>query len=296
MLNRQLIVTGDDYGMCASVNDAIEACLAAGTMRATCVMTNMPEYAGAALLKRHYPDCSIGIHWNLTQGEPVLSPAKIPTLVERNGHFGRKLRHRWLTGGVRLGEVRAELQAQFERFCDLGAKPEFWNTHQDVHLSPGLFQAFVRFGNELGIRVMRSHRRFTIPFGTSELHYHFSHPSYWAKGQVLASWARQAARQGAVMPDGRLYMPGYSAGVTSLQEVLTRIDWSRVYQAIELAIHPATRVEPDLFGKLKESRVREYEIFAQPQLKDSFQQCGVRAVGFEALAPQENFARQGVAA
>jgi predicted glycoside hydrolase/deacetylase ChbG (UPF0249 family) len=41
-LTRRVIVTADDYGMCDSVNQAIEACLHAGTVRATCVMINMP--------------------------------------------------------------------------------------------------------------------------------------------------------------------------------------------------------------------------------------------------------------
>jgi hypothetical protein len=99
-----------------------------------------------------------------------------------------------------------------------------------------------------------------------------------------------------LMPDGRLYMAGYVLSVASLREVLTRIDWSRVQTAIELAIHPATRVEPDLFGKLTEARVREYKIFAQPQLKQTFQQCGVRAVGFEALHHREHMGRPVAAA
>jgi predicted glycoside hydrolase/deacetylase ChbG (UPF0249 family) len=296
MSNRQLIVTADDYGMCESVNDAIEACLAAGIMRATCVMTNMPRFAGAALLKRNYPGCSVGIHWNLTQDKPILPPARIPSLVDGHGRFRPGLRRRWVTGGVRLNELRAELRAQFERFCELGAKPDFWNTHQDVHLSPGLFQIFVRLAGELGIGAMRSHRRFTIPLGTTESRYHLRHPSYWAKGHVIAKWARQAANRGMLMPDGRLYMPGYSLAPASLGEVLARVEWSRVQSAIELAIHPARRIEPELFGKLTESRIREYEIFAHPRLKQSLQQCGVRGVGFEALGRHENTARPGAAA
>jgi predicted glycoside hydrolase/deacetylase ChbG (UPF0249 family) len=287
MLNRRLILTGDDYGLCTSVNEGIEACVAAGTMRAFCVMANMPEYAGAALLKRRYPKCSIGIHWNVTQGKPVLGPSSVESLVDGSGQFRRSLRRHWLTGGVRLGELRAELQAQFERICNLGIRPDFWNTHQDVHLAPGLFQAFVRFGHELGIRRMRSHCRFTIPFGSTELGYHFRHPSYWAKGRVIAQWSRQAVAKGMVMPDGRLYIPGYMLTADSLRDVLNRVDWSRVRSAVELAIHPATRIEPALFGSLTESRVREYKLFAQAELKETFEQCGVRAVGFEALDHRE---------
>jgi chitin disaccharide deacetylase len=295
-VKKQIIVTGDDYGLCVSVNNAIEECLAAGTMRAACVMINMPEYAEAARLQRKFPEASIGIHWNLTQGRPILPPSKISSLVDGSGRFSGSLRRRWLTGKIDPIEVESELQAQLKRFRNVVGNPDFWNTHQDVHLSPGLFQTFVRCGVALGVRAMRCHRRFTIPSGMSQLHYHFVHPSYWAKGQVIAQWSRQAAGKGMLMPDGRLYMPGYKLDASSLQEVLTRIDWGRVPQAIELAIHPATRIEPDLFGKLTESRIREYEFFAQPQLERSLRECGVRPVGFEALVPKGNSARQGAAA
>ena len=42
-MSQRLIITADDYGLCEQVNQAIEECLSAGTVRATCVMANMPS-------------------------------------------------------------------------------------------------------------------------------------------------------------------------------------------------------------------------------------------------------------
>ena len=86
-MTRRLIITADDYGMCASVNDAIEECLGAGTVRATCAMVNMPLFNATAALRQKFPGCSVGIHWTLTQGRPILPPAQLPTLAGPDGEF-----------------------------------------------------------------------------------------------------------------------------------------------------------------------------------------------------------------
>lgn len=295
-MNKQLIITADDYGLCAPVNDAIEECLAAGVTRATCVMTNMPEYAQAAQLRKKFPDCSVGIHWNLTQGRPVLSPALVPSLVNPDGMFFRSLRQRWLAGKINLTDILAELRAQYMRFREVASNPDFWNTHQDSHIWPGLFHTFVDAGKELAIPAMRSHRRFTVPLGSSWLRYHMRHPVYWAKGEVIARWSDEAEAKQTAMPAGRIYTPGCSLDSSSFQEALNRIGWERVQRPLELAIHPATRVEAALFGSLTQSRIRDYELFRNPRLRDRLQQIGVRPVGFEALRQNRSFGRHGVAA
>jgi hypothetical protein len=284
---KQLIVTADDYGLAQPVNDAVEACFESGVVRATCVMTNMPVYAQAAALRRRFPQHSLGIHWNLTQGRPVLSPTLVPSLVGGDGTFLPSLRGRWLRGQARPAEIRAELTAQYERFCAVAGAPDFWNTHQNVHVYPGIFQLVVELGRRLGIKAMRSHRRFTVPADCSELAYNLAHPGFWVKGRVIARWSRDAARRGMLMPDGRLHMPGYATGAVPPLEILRRAEWPRVRSALEWVIHPANRVEARLFGALTQSRVREYQTFSDPRLKHVLQRIGVAPVGFDALSEGE---------
>jgi predicted glycoside hydrolase/deacetylase ChbG (UPF0249 family) len=282
-MTKQLIITGDDYGLCAPVNEAIEECLAAGTMGATCVMANMPESEAAATLRRKHPESSIGLHWNITQGRPLLGPAAVPSLVDGSGQFAGALRWRWLSGRVDRREVRAELTAQYERFRALAGAADFWNTHQNVHVSPGLFQFFVALGKDLKIPAMRSHERRTLPASGSAAGFHARHPGYWLKGQVIRRWSNEARAAGMRMPDGRLYLPGYQPGNYTLTVLLARLDWRSVGAAVELVIHPAKKLDAKLFGGLTDSRLREYEIFRNPKLAGSLKQVGVKLVGFDAL-------------
>ena len=280
---KQLIITGDDYGLCASVNEAIEECLAAGTMGATCVMTNMPACDQAATLRRKFPRSSIGLHWNISQGRPLLGAAAVPSLVDGTGQFAGTLRRRWLTARVNRDEVRAELIAQYERFRALAGPADFWNTHQNVHVYPGLFQFFVALGTELGITAMRSHERFTLPARGSTTSFHARHPAYWLKGHIIRRWSSEARATGVRMPDGRLYLFGYQPGNYTLAVLLERVDWRNVGAAVELVIHPAKSVDTRLFGGLTDSRLREYETFRNPRLVNRVKQAGVRLVGFNAL-------------
>jgi predicted glycoside hydrolase/deacetylase ChbG (UPF0249 family) len=284
-MRRRLIITGDDYGMCEAVNAAVEECLAAGALRATCVMANMPACGTAIGLRRTFPRSSIGIHWNLSQGRPLLPPAQIPSLVGSEGEFhpAPALRRRLLRGEIPLAEIAAELQAQFRRFCELAGMPDFWNTHENVHVIPRLFHACVALGRGLGIRAMRCHRRVTLPRDDTPAHYHLGHPLYWLKGQIIARWSRRAEAQGVLMPDGRIYVPGYAEGAAAIETVLGRVPWQGVDRALELIAHPATTVDAALFGGMTESRVLEYQGLRDPGLLERLQGAGVEVVGFEAL-------------
>jgi chitin disaccharide deacetylase len=278
-MKQQLIITGDDYGLCAPVNTALEECLAAGAMRATCVMANMPECGAAASLRKKFPRASLGIHWNLTQGRPVLGAARVPSLVDGNGWFSTDVRRRWIMKRIDAGELQAELRAQYERFRELCGPADFWNTHQDVHVYPGLFQRFVELGIALKIPAMRSHERHTLPARGSAAAYNLRHPLYWAKGRLIHRWCVRARGDGMRMPAGRLYLPGYQPGNYTLSVLLQRFDWRGVNGPLELVIHPATALDPSL-GGLQESRLREHKLFRDARLLGQIERAGVRVVGF----------------
>jgi chitin disaccharide deacetylase len=283
-MNRRLIITADDYGMCEAVNQAIEACLMAGAVRATCAMTNMPSFGRTVSLREKFPYSSLGIHWTLTEGRPILPPSQLPSLVDPDGRFHShvQLRRRWIQRRINMTELKAELRAQYQRFCEVAGRPDFWNTHQNFHVWPGLFDVCVALGQELHIPAMRSHRRFTVPRTSTSTSYHLRHPLYWMKGRIIDRWANRVEAQGMLMPDGRIYTPGYGVDKASLEEVMRRLPWRSVKRAVEVIIHPATRVE-DMFGALKESRVCEYQMFKDSGLVASLRQLGIEPVGFEGL-------------
>lgn len=284
-MKRKIIVTADDYGMCAAVNSAIEECLAAGTLRATCIMTNMPFCEDAGCLRRRFQNCSIGIHWNLTQGKPILSTSKVPSLVGHAGlfHSFPVFRQRWLLGKINPSQVEAELRAQAIRFQEIVGEVDFWNTHENFHVLPGLFQQCVSLAQQLHLPTMRCHCRFPVVRDNGVL-FNFLHPFYWVKGQVISWWSKKAAARGMNMPDGRISRLEYDpqnkylliAGLKSLR-------WENVEKALEIVIHPATSIQKELFGSVTESRLAEYKFFRDPSLFDFLIGNGFEPVGFEVL-------------
>jgi predicted glycoside hydrolase/deacetylase ChbG (UPF0249 family) len=274
--------------MCDAVNEAIDVCLGAGTVRATSVMTNMPACRKAAFLRHCCPEASIGIHWTLTQGKPILDAARVSSLIDRDGNFFslQDFRRRWIRRRIRLDEIRNELLAQYQRFCDLVGNPDFWNTHQHVHVWETLFQTFVALGLELNIPAMRCNRRILVPYDATVRSYNIRHPLFFLKGEIISAWSSRAERLGMLMPRGMIHMPGYAAGTAAIQQAATSIYWPLSSDILELMIHPATRVEEDLFGNLieyKENRLQEYKFFGDPTVVHHLSNAGIELVGFEAL-------------
>lgn len=285
MTTKRLIVTADDYGLCPPVNEAIDECLAAGTLRATCVMTNMPEAAAALTFRQRFPSASLGLHWTLSLGRPVLPPGQVASLVGPDGEFlpQPELRRRIMARRYNPAHVRAELTAQYERFRELAGEPDFWNTHQNVHVAPGMFELCSDLAWELGVRAMRAHRRITVPRRGNATTYNMRHPLYWLKARLIDRWTVRLERQGVLLPDGIVHLPGYQEGKAAIEAVVGRLPWRSLRRAAEWIIHPSTSADDKLLGRLTASRVREYAVFRDPQLRQRLAARGVEAVGFETL-------------
>lgn len=282
---KRMIITADDYGMCQSTNDAIEACLAANTIHATCVMMNMSAYKDMVSLKTRFPWVSLGIHWTLTQGPPVLPVSRIPSLIGVNDEFHSKsqFKRRWLSKKIKEDEIKAELRAQFDRFFDAAGMPDFWCTHQDIHIFPGLFKTCVDLGVKLGIPAMRSHRRIIVSSDYTPMIYNIRHPIFWLKSKIVARWSVWAEALGMLMPDGQLQLRGYDMSFSGVEQALNRIQWTSDRKIVELTIHPATTLDEKLFRSLKMSRLYEYETFSDPALIKILTSLGIQTVGYDSL-------------
>jgi predicted glycoside hydrolase/deacetylase ChbG (UPF0249 family) len=282
----KLIITADDYGMCASVNAAIEACIAAGTVRSTCVMTNMPDCEPASQLRRRFPCLSVGIHWTLTEGRPLLGPALVPSLVNNGGHFysASEFRKRWRLGKISKAEIRQELIAQYSRFTELAGVPDYWNTHENVHDWPTLFQLFKTVGKELAIGMMRNNFRVAVPYQKTMASHNIAHLNNYLTNQMHFLQSSKARLEGMAMPAGMLYFPDFPGGQTALEDAIKQFHGQNISAPLELMIHPATQVEPALFGNLMENRVKEYQYFAHPDVSKRLQQLGCSLKGFSSLS------------
>jgi hopanoid biosynthesis associated protein HpnK len=157
-MDRALIITADDFGLHASVNEAIERAHTEGVLAAASLMVAAPCAADAIARARRLPGLRVGLHLVLADGNARLPAASIPDLVDGAGRFSGNM----VSAGMRfffLPRVRrqlaAEIRAQFEAFAASGLALDHVNTHKHFHLHPTVLNLVLSIGREFGLRAMR---------------------------------------------------------------------------------------------------------------------------------------------
>lgn len=152
-----LIVNADDFGLNSAANAGIIACHQAGSVTSTTLMANAPGFDEAVGLARANPALGVGLHFNLTWGEPVAGASSVPSLVGADGRFLPRevLGRRTLLGQIVPAHLRTELEAQFSRLQDHGLDPTHVDSHQHVHAYGPVFRVLAAHcqGRGLPMRV-----------------------------------------------------------------------------------------------------------------------------------------------
>lgn len=155
---KRLIVTGDDFGLSAPVNEAIEAAHRRGILTAACLMVGAPEATDAVARARRLPNLGVGLHLVVTRGRPLLPPETVPDLVDAEGRLDSNL----VRAGFRyffLPRVRrqlaAEIRAQFEAFRRTGLALDHVNAHNHMHVHPTVLGLVLAIGRDYGLAAVR---------------------------------------------------------------------------------------------------------------------------------------------
>lgn len=157
----RLIVTADDFGRAAEVNQAVEEAHRRGVLTAASLMVTGAAAADAIARARRLPGLGVGLHVALVDAVPALPPERIPALVENDGRFSSNL--------VRMGariflspaartQLEAEMRTQFELYRATGLPLDHVDFHHHYHLHPTVFRFVLPLATEYGARGIR------IPF------------------------------------------------------------------------------------------------------------------------------------
>jgi predicted glycoside hydrolase/deacetylase ChbG (UPF0249 family) len=156
---RLLIVNADDYGLTSRTSEMIVRLHHIGVVTSTTALVLAPGFAPTAHLLAGHPTLGTGVHLCLVGPDPPLSLARdIPTLVDRRGalasswHF---LLPRLLAGRVDLDDVRRELTAQIELALARGLRLTHLDSHQHLHLWPGISTVVMELALRYGIPAIR---------------------------------------------------------------------------------------------------------------------------------------------
>lgn len=156
---RLLIVNADDYGLTVRTSETIVRLHHEGIVTSTSALVLAPAFLKTAHLLAGHTTLGVGIHLCLVGPDPAASPAaEIPTLVDRKGRLARSwhlLLPRLLARRVDYDDVRREFAAQIELALSLGVQPTHVDSHQHLHMWPGISSAAIDVASQYGIPAIR---------------------------------------------------------------------------------------------------------------------------------------------
>ena len=155
---KNLIVNADDFGRHELINRAVERAFNSGCLRSATLMAGGAAFEDAIKLAKKISGLGVGIHFTLANGNPVLPPEEIPTLVTAEGIFHDNyviFLKRYFSGKISRDEVRSELAAQLQKVLRAGLTLTHFDSHQHLHHVPGIVKISLDLASSAGIKSMR---------------------------------------------------------------------------------------------------------------------------------------------
>lgn len=280
---KRLIVNADDFGLHQAINRGIIQGHAAGCVSSATIMPGAPAFEDAVQLAASHPKLGIGVHLTLVGERPVAAAARVPTLVDGEGRFPASyplFLARLLQGKVSLAEVRLELTAQVEKTAASGLHITHLDSHQHLHVFPGIINIVLDIAASHGIKALR------IP--AEPLLFTGGYP--FTAGRMigrtgLSSLARLARRKakkrGIAVPD---HFFGMLAGGNMKEEYLHSIIAGLPDGTSEIMVHPgADDTELGLAQGWQYNWQAELAALASPATQQLLAAKGVQLVSFREL-------------
>lgn len=136
----RLVINADDLGLHARIDEGIFRARAEGVVTSASLLATGPT-APEAVRRARKEKLALGLHLALTTHLNPAAPAREVRWLAPGGRFRKnwaELSAAWLSRLVPAEEVVAELRAQVRRARELGAEIDHLDTHQHLHLLPGM--------------------------------------------------------------------------------------------------------------------------------------------------------------
>ena len=158
----KLVINADDFGLNASVNNAIIESFEKGLINSATILANRPGFDEAIeLAQKHNITAKIGIHLALTEGQPLTSDKLIREYYNDNEHDNDyadiKMHKRKLFFLSRTGKeiIYNEFAAQIKKVRDAGIQITHVDTHHHIHESLSVTQIILTLLKKHNIPSMR---------------------------------------------------------------------------------------------------------------------------------------------
>ena len=285
---RRLIINGDDFGLTAGVNRGILECIRQGVVTSATLMAVAAGLADALQKLDDLdgrPRLSVGCHVVLVDGNPLLPPGAVSSLIAARDEFHPTLAafaQAAFLNRLDEGQIASEAEAQIRK-AQGGVRLSHVDTHKHVHLFPAVLRPLLRAARKCGVRAVRNPFAPVRPLAFAHL---FRRPHLWKRYtevKVLRAWTgsfrRTVAAEGLLTTDGTFGI--VSTGALDL----------RLFEAIigcipegtwELCCHPGYNDAElaQVHTRLRESRDQEREVLTSAAAREILDRHGIELINF----------------
>lgn len=155
---KHLIINADDFGLHETVNLGIIQGHTAGVITSTTIMPGGKAFDHAAELIKAHQTLGVGVHLTLVGENPVCHPDQVKSLVNQDGCLSPQYPQflkAYLLGKIQLADIRRELTAQVKKVVDKGIQITHLDSHQHMHIVPGIISITIDIAREFGIKALR---------------------------------------------------------------------------------------------------------------------------------------------
>lgn len=155
---KRLIVNADDFGLHSEVNKAVIRGYREGCIRSASLMPTGTAVEEASRLARENPGLGIGVHLTLVAENPLLPRDRVSTLLGPDGKFHADhvvFIKNYAQGKIDRAQLYEECEAQIARAMSLGLNVTHLDSHQHLHVLPGVADICLGLMKKYGIHRMR---------------------------------------------------------------------------------------------------------------------------------------------
>ncbi len=277
----KLIFHGDDFGLTSGVNRGIIRSFREGLLTSASILAAGEAAPEAMSLARDNSGLDMGVHLTLCDERPVLRPRDLSSIIPSGDRFPsrNRLLKRILSGQIDYREVEAEWRAQVETILHAGIRISHIDSHQFVHLFPGLLSVCLKIV-----------RAYDIPFVRGAMVDPASlKAGLWRLIQWtgLAGWSRLytsrlLAPACRVIPSVGFLSAGGRLTREALLDTLTWLQSKTSAPTVEVILHPGTGDAHTLYiyRRWGYDWKRDLDLLTDAGLKNDLAQRGIQPTSF----------------
>lgn len=235
----KVIFHGDDFGLTSGVNKGIIRSFSEGLLTSASLIAGGKAAQEAISLAKDNPGLDMGIHLVLCDEPPVLRPGDVSSIISSGACFPSRnhVLKAILSGRIDYRQVEAEWSAQVEKALNAGVRISHLDSHQFIHLFPGLLSVCLKIVKKYDIPFVRGSVDDLASLETG-----FTRLIQWAG---LTLWTRSFVSRSLpshvkVLPSIGFLAAGGRLNRDVLLKTLEALRSRKPVRAVEIILHPGT--------------------------------------------------------